>query len=62
MCLFAFPDFLECINVIQVWDTRSFKRVYCIYSTYDVGDVFCVSYSSSSKTVYLGAQNTSIQV
>jgi di- and tripeptidase len=36
--------------------------VYAIYSDYDIGDAFCVSYSSLLQTVYLGAQNTSIQV
>lgn len=45
-----------------MWDTNTFGRVYSIYSTYDIGDVFCVSYSSNLQTVYLGAQNTSIQV
>ncbi len=46
----------------QVWCTHSLNRLYSIYSTYDVGDLFCVAYSASLKTVYLGAQNTSIQV
>ena len=32
-----------------------------MYSTYDVGDVFCLAYSTELHTVYLGAQNTSIQ-
>lgn len=36
-------------------------RLYSIYSTYDVGDVFCVAYSCNLQTVYLGSQNTSIQ-
>ncbi|OCL07001.1 glutathione degradosome [Glonium stellatum] len=48
-------------RIVNVWSTRTFLREYSIYSTYDVGDVFCVSYSSTLKTVYLGAQNTSIQ-
>lgn len=48
-------------RVVNVWDTRTFRRVYWIYSTYDIGDVFCVSYSERLRTVYLGAQNTSIQ-
>ncbi|QDS72330.1 hypothetical protein FKW77_007817 [Venturia effusa] len=46
---------------VNVWDTKSLLRVYSIYSTYDIGDIFCVSYSSTLNTVYLGAQNTSIQ-
>lgn len=46
---------------VNVWHTKTLQRVYCIYSTYDVGDVFCVSYCAALQTVYLGAQNTSIQ-
>lgn len=44
-----------------MWDANSLTHLASIYSLYDVGDVFCVSYSTKSKTVYLGAQNTSIQ-
>ncbi|KAL8974109.1 MAG: hypothetical protein Q9197_001651 [Variospora fuerteventurae] len=44
-----------------VWCTQSLSALYSIYSTYDVGDVFCVAYSALLDTVYLGAQNTSIQ-
>ncbi|KAF1997324.1 glutathione degradosome [Amniculicola lignicola CBS 123094] len=47
--------------IVNVWDTTSYVRRYTIWSTYDVGDIFCVAYSSYHKTVYLGAQNTSIQ-
>ena len=46
----------------KVWCTQSLRRIYSIYSTYDVGDVFSVVYSTKLETVYLGAQNTSIQV
>ncbi|KAF2098217.1 glutathione degradosome [Rhizodiscina lignyota] len=48
-------------RIVNVWDTSTFQRVYSLYSTFDVGDVFCVAYSSFLQTVYLGAQNTSIQ-
>ncbi|KAI9672954.1 MAG: hypothetical protein M1817_003118 [Caeruleum heppii] len=47
--------------IINVWSIPSLNRLYSIYSTYDVGDVFCVAYSPLLHTVYLGAQNTSIQ-
>lgn len=47
--------------IVNVWCTESFQRLYSIYSRYDVGDVFCVSYSSDLETVYLGSQNTSLQ-
>ena len=48
-------------RIVNVWDTRTLKRQCCLYSSYDLGDVFCVSYSSTLRTVYLGAQNTTIQ-
>jgi hypothetical protein len=38
------------------------KELYIIYSTFDIGDVFSVVYCQSLQTIYLGAQNTSIQV
>lgn len=47
--------------IVNVWCTESFQRLYSIYSRYDIGDVFCVSYSSELETVYLGSQNTSLQ-
>lgn len=47
--------------IVNVWCTDTFKRLYSIYSRYDIGDVFCVSYSSELETVYLGSQNTSLQ-
>ena len=47
--------------IVNAWDPDNLKRLYHIYSTYDVGDVFSVAYSAQLETVYLGAQNTSIQ-
>ncbi|KAF2030462.1 glutathione degradosome [Setomelanomma holmii] len=47
--------------IVNVWCTSSFRHVYAFWSTHDVGDIFCVAYSSYHQTVYLGAQNTSIQ-
>ncbi|KAE7996969.1 hypothetical protein FH972_001645 [Carpinus fangiana] len=48
-------------RLLSVWDAKTLTHLASIYSLYDVGDIFCVSYSSRSKRVYLGAQNTSIQ-
>jgi hypothetical protein len=45
-----------------VWDAVALKALYIVYSTFDIGDVFSVVYSQSLQTIYLGAQNTSIQV
>lgn len=56
---------LRCVadtDISQVWCPETLKRLYSLYSKYDVGDVFCVVYSTELQTVYLGAQNTSIQV
>lgn len=47
--------------LVNAWCPASLKKLYEIYSTYDVGDVFSVAYSAQFETVYLGAQNTSIQ-
>jgi di- and tripeptidase len=47
-------------RIVNVWNARTLIRVSCLYSTYDVGDIFCVSYSAALQTVYLGAQNTTI--
>ncbi|KAJ6073113.1 hypothetical protein N7467_011198 [Penicillium canescens] len=48
-------------SVVNVWSTRTFERLYSIYSHHDVGDIFTVVYSSNNQTIYCGAQNTSIQ-
>ncbi|KAL3479957.1 hypothetical protein BJX99DRAFT_255115 [Aspergillus californicus] len=48
-------------SVVNVWSTRTFERLYSIHPHHDVGDLFAVAYSPSLKTVYCGAQNTSIQ-
>lgn len=47
--------------IIQVWNADSFENLYTIYSTFDVGDVFCVAFSAALQTIWCGAQNTSIQ-
>lgn len=47
--------------IIQVWNAETFENLYTIYSTFDVGDVFCVAFSTSLQTAWFGAQNTSIQ-
>ncbi|KAJ5721537.1 Peptidase M20 [Penicillium malachiteum] len=48
-------------SMINVWSTRTFERLYQIYPHHDVGDIFTVVYSASNRTIYCGAQNTSIQ-
>lgn len=47
--------------IIQVWNADTLAHLYSIYSTFDVGDVFCVAYSAALQTLWCGAQNTSIQ-
>lgn len=47
--------------IISVWCPSTLKRLYEIYSPHDVGDVFSVAYSPQNDTVYMGAQNTTIQ-
>jgi di- and tripeptidase len=47
--------------IVNAWCPKNLRRLYHIYSTYDVGDVFSVAYSTQFQTAYFGAQNTSIQ-
>ncbi|KAL7268643.1 hypothetical protein RUND412_008720 [Rhizina undulata] len=47
--------------IINVWNSETFEHLHSIYSTFDVGDVFCVAYSPTLQIAYFGAQNTSIQ-
>ncbi|EAQ85317.1 hypothetical protein CHGG_09331 [Chaetomium globosum CBS 148.51] len=50
-----------CEPIIGVWCPKTFTRLYEIYSTYDVGDVFSVAYSPQRETLYLGTQTQDIQ-
>jgi di- and tripeptidase len=47
--------------IVNVWSTSTFAHLYALWSPYDIGDIFCLAYSSLHRTLYLGAQNTSIQ-
>ncbi|KAF9439364.1 hypothetical protein BGZ76_000025 [Entomortierella beljakovae] len=48
-------------GTVRVWDTETFRCLYHIHSSQDVGDVFSAVYSDSLNTLYIGCQNTSIQ-
>ncbi|GJJ72237.1 di- and tripeptidase [Entomortierella parvispora] len=48
-------------GTVRVWDTTTFKCLYHIHSSQDVGDVFSVVFSDALNTMYIGCQNTSIQ-
>lgn len=50
-----------CEPIIGVWCPKTFARLYEIYSTYDVGDIFSVAYSPQRETLYLGTQTQDIQ-
>lgn len=47
--------------VINVWCPKTLRRLYEIYGFHDVGDIFCTAYSAQHDTLYIGAQNTTIQ-
>ncbi|KAL2206853.1 beta-Ala-His dipeptidase [Sarocladium strictum] len=47
--------------IISVWFPKTLHRIYEIYSTHDVGDIFCTAYSAQHDTLYIGAQNATIQ-
>ncbi|KAK4654987.1 hypothetical protein QC762_405830 [Podospora pseudocomata] len=66
LCLLLADDFkylfsTACEPIINVWCPRTFTRLYEIYSTYDVGDVFSVAYSPQREIVYVGTQTQDIQ-
>ncbi|KAH8882161.1 glutathione degradosome [Thozetella sp. PMI_491] len=66
LCLFLSADgqYLlssACEPIINVWCPRTFARLYEIYSTYNVGDVFSIAYSAQHQTVYMGTQTQYIQ-
>ena len=66
LSLFLSPDESKLFStagdpIISVWCPRTLARQLEIYSTYDVGDIFSVAYSAQQDTVYLGAQDTTIQ-
>ncbi|WPG98705.1 Hypothetical protein R9X50_00149900 [Acrodontium crateriforme] len=48
-------------RIVNVWNTETLAQECCLYTSFDVGDIFCVAFSSALQTVYLGAQNTTIQ-
>ncbi|KAK3897887.1 hypothetical protein C8A05DRAFT_47640 [Staphylotrichum tortipilum] len=50
-----------CEPIIGVWCPNTFARLYEIYSTYDVGDVFSIAYSPQKEILYLGTQTQDIQ-
>ncbi|KFH46110.1 di- and tripeptidase-like protein [Hapsidospora chrysogenum ATCC 11550] len=47
--------------IINVWCPQTLTHLYEIYGTHDVGDIFCTAYSPQYDTLYLGAQNATIQ-
>lgn len=47
--------------LVSVWCPNTFVRLYEIYSLDHIGDIFSCVYSTQSDTVYIGAQDTSIQ-
>jgi len=48
-------------RTVQVREVPTYLQKFCITSTYDVGDIFCLGYSTGLQTLYLGLQNTGIQ-
>ncbi|KAK4135054.1 glutathione degradosome [Trichocladium antarcticum] len=50
-----------CEPIINVWCPTTFTRLFEIYSTDDVGDVFSIAFSPQRETLYLGTQTQDIQ-
>ncbi|TPX14563.1 uncharacterized protein E0L32_005255 [Thyridium curvatum] len=47
--------------IISAWCPKTLTRLYEIYSTHNVGDIFSVAYSVQHDMLFIGAQNTTIQ-
>ncbi|RDA90847.1 hypothetical protein CP533_1528 [Ophiocordyceps camponoti-saundersi (nom. inval.)] len=47
--------------IVNVWCPKTLRRLDEIYGIHDVGDIFCTAYSAQHDSLYIGAQNTSIQ-
>ncbi|KAI0061595.1 Zn-dependent exopeptidase [Artomyces pyxidatus] len=47
----------------RVWCTRTLRPLYVLnpYLETDAGDLFCLAWSSTYKTIYIGCQNTCLQ-
>ncbi|KAL7806678.1 hypothetical protein V8C44DRAFT_338575 [Trichoderma aethiopicum] len=50
-----------CDPIINVWCPRTMRRLFEIYGNHDVGDIFSTAYSEQHDTLYIGAQNMTIQ-
>ncbi|KAK9467574.1 hypothetical protein V1512DRAFT_237272 [Lipomyces arxii] len=48
-------------SILKIWDIELLQELYTIYSVFDIGDIFAVTYSEVLETVFLGSQNASIQ-
>ena len=47
-------------DAVNVWSTQSLQPLYTLRSSFEVGDIFCVSYSTRTRLAFLGAQNGSL--
>ncbi len=64
LCLYLSAGFLwssSSDSAVIVWDVTKLSPLRMISSVYDIGDIFSLIYSSSNSTLYVGAQNTSLQ-
>ncbi|ETN39811.1 uncharacterized protein HMPREF1541_06037 [Cyphellophora europaea CBS 101466] len=47
-------------SIVNVWSTQSLQPLYSLHSHFEVGDIFCISYSYRTRVAFFGAQNGSI--
>ena len=47
-------------SVANIWSTQSLEPLYSLHSCFEIGDVFCVSYSTRLRMAFFGAQNGSL--
>ena len=48
-------------SVVNIWSTDSLQRRYSLFSNFEIGDIFCSAHSTTTNTLFWGAQNASIQ-
>lgn len=47
--------------LVKVWDLNTREELFTIYSNFDIGDVFAVTWAPTHEYLFLGCQNASIQ-
>ena len=49
-------------GTVKIWDTEDLQLLSTVRVASNPGDILCLAWSKSNNMVYLGCQDTSIQV